>query len=74
MNNEIISQADTPYGEVKVIKESVDSYAVYVDNVCKHPSCTADDALRALASYMISLAFKIETLEDRIYTLEIGRG
>lgn len=66
---EIIS-VDTPYGEIKVIKNHDDSYEVYVDGVSKHGKCTQEDVFRALASYMTSICFKIEMLEDRLYNYE----
>lgn len=61
-----ITQAETSFGDVEVIKIAHERYNVAVNGEVKHPACTAEDAMRALSHYLQSEGYKLKKLQATI--------
>lgn len=51
-NVKVIVEADSLYGEVRVVELPNGSYEVFVDGTKRHDHASAHDVMRALANYM----------------------
>jgi len=55
MNKKTIIEVETKTnGTIVVAKTNENDYEVVVDGIVRHPFCTAEDVMRALATYLMN--------------------
>jgi len=59
----IIAECETDKSSVLVVRDAAGMYQVIRDGVLRHPNCTAENAMTALAFYLHSALYKLEKLE-----------
>lgn len=59
----IIADCETDKSRVLVVRDEAGLYQVVSGGVLRHPNCTAENAMTALAFYLHSALYKLEKLE-----------
>jgi len=67
-SHKIIAECETDRSSVVVVLDEAGMYQVVRDGVLRHPNCTAENVMTALAFYLHSALYRAEKLEDQAAT------
>ena len=61
----IIVEVETPNGDLIVYKTDEATYQVEMNGVIRHPNCTSEDTMRALAHYLQGFAHQVNKAKQK---------
>lgn len=64
-SHKIIAECETTRSSVIVVLDDAGMYQVVRDGVLRHPNCTAENVMSALAFYLHSALYQVEKLESQ---------